>query len=207
MKCVVCNTDFSLRARCHRDDCPKGNLETPETRFRRAQRQWENYDGAEPPDRVANFMCGFGLALLIGIIVLFFINSHARALDHGFSDLPQPHSPEMTWVETRVMPGEEPRRSSCCGKGDMYYADIYTRNADGSYDAVITDGSEITYPDGDHRAFIANGTKFHIKREAVNPPEDGNALGHGVVFLGVDKTGDVNKVANVWCFFPLPLGS
>jgi hypothetical protein len=66
----------------------------------------------------------------------------------------------------------------------------------------------VTYPDGEHRIEIKNGTKFHVAAKDVNPPEDGNALGHGVVFLSTGgEWGPNGMIANVWCFFPMPQGS
>lgn len=148
------------------------------------------------------------LALIFSIAALIASVVPAPAMDHGFSDLPQPHTPEMLWIETRKMPGLPPRNSSCCGKGDVYYADIYTRNPDGSYEAEITEGSAIKYPDGTYRPAIPNGTKFHVDAFRVNPPEDGNPTGHGIVFLGVGgEWGPDGKISNVWCFFPMPQGS
>jgi len=36
--------------------------------------------------------------------------------------------------------------NSCCGEADAYEADIYQRNADGSYDVEITEGKELSFP-------------------------------------------------------------
>jgi hypothetical protein len=143
---------------------------------------------------VRAFFAGMGLSAAI-VIALILLVSYARA-EKGFD----PNNPTAHWFETLKVPGTN---NSCCGYGDAYAADLYEKHPDGSYTAVITDGSAITYPDGSIRAYIANGTKVEVPKERVNPPKDGNPTGHGVLFLSTYE----QAIMNVFCFVLPPMGS
>jgi len=107
------------------------------------------------------------------------------------------------------------RPNSCCGTSDAYGADQYTRNADGSYDVVITDGDAIEYPDGTHRTQLKNGTRIHVPADHVNPPREqaGNPTGHAWLFISVygiyNSASDSSETqpGTIYCFIPLPEGS
>ncbi len=137
------------------------------------------------------------IAVISGLLMLARCGGVAYATDHGFDQ----SNPVTQWFETVPMPDTQ---QSCCGLGDAYEADVWTKNPDGSYEATITDGSGIVYPDGTTRAPIANGTVIHVPAEKVNPPKDGNPTGHGVIFMAVYKGALSN---GPFCFILLPLGS
>lgn len=140
----------------------------------------------------------------------------AHALDHGWDK----NSPVAKWVDHLKRPDGRPGTQpySCCGKGDMYQADIYSHNGE-DWEAVITDGGRIEFPDGSVRTAVPNGTVLKFKSDKVNPPADGNPTGHAQIFLSVpsmiDEGGyDVTPPAGlnpggitVWCFVPLPDGA
>jgi hypothetical protein len=145
----------------------------------------------------------------LAVVFALALIAPAAAFDHGFD----PYSPTVQWFETLKMPDYPP--TSCCGKSDAYTADIYTRNPDGSYEVTVTDGAAITFPNGDRRTPLKNGTVIHVPAGKVNPPTDqaGNPTGHAWLFVSVygavDASGDqpVTTPGTVYCFIPLPEGS
>jgi hypothetical protein len=60
------------------------------------------------PMRVGTLMVIGGLIIMAAVVAFMAFNSHALAMDHGFSDLPLPHSDEMQWVESPACCGAEP---------------------------------------------------------------------------------------------------
>src|ERR1035437_6157097 len=113
------------------------------------------------------FLCGIVLALSISV-------QSAVAFDHNFPK----DTDRSVFFELLKRPDAYPR--PCCGASDAYEADIYKRNPDGSYEVTITDGSEITYPDGVHRIGLPNGATVHVPASRINPPIETqhNPTGH-----------------------------
>jgi predicted RNA-binding protein with TRAM domain len=117
-------------------------------------------------------------------------------MDRGFD-----HSkPLVKWFDTVQRPDARP--ATCCGLADAYEGDVYVNRGD-HYDVTITDGSEITYPDGTHRLPIANGTVVNVPIAKVTQPKDGNPTGHGVLFITVQD----GKPLGTYCFVPMLPGS
>lgn len=154
----------------------------------RAERQWF-WRGALAGALLMGFMC----MLLATVVPVYGAEHHGETID----------TRQKEWVHTLKVPGPEPRVSSCCGFGDMYEADIYQRLPNGDYIAEITEGSEKVFPDGSVRVRVPNGTRIHVPASRVNPPHDGNPMGHGIIFLSVYET----DPPGVYCFVPLPMGS
>jgi hypothetical protein len=134
----------------------------------------------------------------------------AAAFDHGFD-----HSTARSqFFRGLKRPDHYPK--PCCGDADAYEADTYTKNPDGSYDVVITDGSEKTYPDGVRRIEIPNGSKVHVPANQINPPKEtkNNPTGHAWLFMSVRRGygsdrpgGSAAEPGTTYCFAPLPEGS
>lgn len=126
------------------------------------------------------------------------------AFDHGF-----PKDTERSkFFQLLKRPDKYP--DSCCGEADAYEADTYTRNKDGSYDVVITEGSEIQYEDGTYRPEIPNGSKIHVPENKINPPVETshNPTGHAWLFVSVvHPIGGGAEPGLVYCYAPLPEGS
>lgn len=137
------------------------------------------------------------------VVVLLFVTViciiRAYSMDHGFD----PNSPVTEWFESKKLPPVY--ATSCCGKGDAYVVDDYWPNPDGSYTAVIADGSAIEYPDGTRRRVIKNGTHVHVPKDSVNREEDDldNPINHSVIWLYVNDDGEPGTV---WCFIRHPKG-
>lgn len=127
----------------------------------------------------------------------------AHGMDHGFDPL----KPTTIWMESLVQPASPP--SSCCGIADAYQADTYTRNPDGSYSVVITEGSAVEFPDGTRRTPIKDGTIITVPSSHVNPPREqkDNPTGHAWVFMSVYGGTEQSSPGTVYCFIPLPEGS
>lgn len=70
---------------------------------------------------------------------------------------------------------------SCCGEADAFESDIFTQTANGSYEAVITDG----------KGLLPNGTHIVIP-DAKIKWDRGNPTGHGWVFL--------SSAGEVYCY-------
>lgn len=151
------------------------------------------------PERTVNLPLVFSVIAIVCSLLAVAI-SYARAEEHDWS------GPIGQWVQGLVRP-DIPKGSafatSCCGKGDMYEADIYSHSGD-EWQATITEGSAKTFPDGQKRLPIPNGTVVKFPSVKVNPPEDGNPTGHAQIFLSVN---DKQQVVATWCFIPLPSGS
>lgn len=128
----------------------------------------------------------------------------AKAVDHGFDK----HTERSIWFQQLKRPDYYP--NSCCGEADAYEADIYQRNADGSYDVEITNGDTIKFPDGQERPEIPTGTKVHVPKTKINPPIEtqGNPTEHAWLFVSVSRAigGEVTP-GLIYCFTPLPEGS
>jgi hypothetical protein len=135
-------------------------------------------------------------------LLAFCLLTPVFAHDHGFD----PNSPITKWFDTKNMPPDY--IESCCGKGDAYTVDQYWKNPDGTYTAVIADGSAITYPDGTTRAPIPDGTKIIVPASRVNRAEDDldNPIGHSVLWLTISGPGYGIDSINVWCFIRHPEG-
>ena len=214
-RCPICGTsDPNAFARCYRPDCLDGRdqARNASPRYPPEPRRALTHD-----DRMVGRV--FYLCIMFAVIsMIYACTAHfARASDHGFS-LVNPKTDEMIWTESLLVPDDlVPPRSKCCGKGDMYEADVY--DIDG-YDhgrkeceAEVTDGSAKKWPDGTARTAIANGTKFTFPCSKVNPPKDGNPTGHAQAFLSVVKKKADNgswvfdKINSLYCFVPLQPGS
>ncbi len=187
--CAVCQSRDPTRfVRCNHPMCPDGH-DQPGTFYPAATDK-------------SNFAFGFSVGFFVGVssviftvALLLLITAGARA-EKGFD----PNNPTAHWFETLKVPGTN---NSCCGYGDAYEADVYEKHADGSYTAVVTDGSERTYPDGSIRAYVKNGTQVEVPAALVNPPKDGNPTGHAVLFLSAYES----IVRQVFCFVLPPMGS
>jgi len=138
--------------------------------------------------------------VLVALLVITIVMAvRAYSMDHGFD----PNSPVTKWFESKRMPPKY--EVSCCGKGDAYTVDRYWRNPDGSFTAVIADGSAITYPDGSQRKPMPDNTEVLVPEGSVNTEEDDldNPIGHSVIWLRVNDDGTPGRV---WCFIRHPQG-
>lgn len=150
------------------------------------------------------------IVVFLGALIFAALVRPAHAMDHGFD----PYNPTVKWFEQLKRHDYMPY--SCCGKADGYTADIYTKNPDGSYDVVITDGSAIEFPDGSKRPELPNGTMVHVPANQINPPEETqyNPTGHAWLFVSIRRVyddahpgGDAATPGLSYCFAPLPDGS
>ncbi len=81
------------------------------------------------------------------------------------------------WFNSLMLPGQT--TTSCCGKGDAYWADDF-ESKDGQYVAIITD----TRPDRPlGRAHIEPGTRIRIPNSSLISGQEKNPTGHGWVFI------------------------
>jgi len=86
---------------------------------------------------------------------------------------------------------------SCCGAGDVYWADETETDAAGNLVAVITD----TRPDGPlQRAHVPVGTRVIIPPSKIRKHPIPNPTGHSIVFLGA-----FNEPPTLWCYETQPL--
>ena len=208
-ECATCGThDRSLFARCQHPGCPDGHDQGGTYYPPIAS---ESRASLNPEDRK--------MGRVLWLVILFIIISTvysctaylAHATDHGFS-LIQPKSDRSLWIEgvqRPDMPKTAEQFYPCCGKGDMYEADVYDiegyDNGRQTCSATITDGSAKQWPDGTHRIAIPNGTTFNFPCDKVNHPEDGNPTGHAQAFLSVSRYPE-DHITGTWCFIPLPPG-
>jgi hypothetical protein len=148
--------------------------------------------------------------MLRALVILLALTAPAAAFDHGFDHFTE----RSKWFDQLKRPDYYPH--PCCGAADGYEADIYQRNPDGSYDVVITDGSEITFPDGSTRPGLPNGSKVHVPANRINPPSEtkDNPTGHAWLFVSIMRSYDEDHPGGnaatpgiVYCFCPLPEGS
>jgi len=190
-ECGMCGTrDKNLFTRCQNPGCPDGHDQPG--RFPSYEPEVQSYT-----EQDVVFWRRAAIIMVFAFIMVSVFSCVARAENHGF-DLTKP-IPQ--WFESVRMPDTH---ISCCGLGDAYEADVWTKNPDGSYEVTITDGSAVAYPDGSTRAFIPNGTVVHVPMSKVNPPKDGNPTGHGVIFMLVSA----GKIVNgPFCFILPPFGS
>lgn len=200
--CPICRGDKDRFSRCEYPGCPDGHDQPG--RFRTYPT--EHSDMAYIDMR--SFFIGLAMFAALALAIIFFFAKPAHAFDHGFD----PFAPTSQWMESLQRRPPAPV-GPCCGVADAYQADIYTRNPDGSYDIVITDGSPIMFPDGAHRDAIPDGTAIHVPENKVNPPKEqaGNPTGHAWLFMSVYgiTTNGVYKQApgSLYCFVPRPEGS
>lgn len=139
------------------------------------------------------------LSVLVLAFSLSFCGHPSFAVDHGYDR----ESPRTQWFESLMMPDQP--QSKCCGKADAYEADIYENNHNGTWTVTVTNGREITFPDGTKRPGIPDGTKFIVPDSKVNPPVDGNPTGHAWIFLKIDI--ESGRPVGIYCFVRLPDGS
>lgn len=197
--CPVCRGGDKQFITCNHPMCPDGHDQW-------ARDQWNRSHYGNKRKRLVELRYGSPWSLIIALsalIVAAFLASHAFGMDHGFDPL----KPTTIWMESLVQPASPP--SSCCGIADAYQADTYTRNADGSYTVVITDGSAVEFPDGKHRTPLKDGTIINVPASHVNPPREqkDNPTGHAWVFLSVYGNELQSSPGTVYCFIPLPEGS
>jgi hypothetical protein len=138
-------------------------------------------------------------------LILCFLPSPAYPLDHGFPK----DTDRSAFFSNLKRPDFYPK--SCCGEADGYEADIYQRNADGSYDVEITEGSAKVFPDGSTRPELKDGTRVHVPATQINPPIETmlNPTGHAWLFVSIVRpVGSGDAVPGLtYCFAPLPEGS
>lgn len=197
--CPICKGDKDRFMTCDYPACPDG---------RDQHGRFPTYP-SEPFSWGAALVGLLMWAPMILLLLFVLVVKPAHALDHGFDPL----APTTQWMESLPRPYPVPSPGSCCGIADAYQADIYARNADGSYEVVITDGSAVEFPDGIHRTPIDDGTKIHVPAKHVNPPKDqmGNPTGHAWLFMsvyGVTTDGQYTTTpGSIYCFIPMPEGS
>ena len=195
-RCPICNGDRNRFMTCEYPGCPDG-CDQPG--------RFELFD-AQPPRTGCAIASLVSVVLMVALLgaLLFACVRPAHALDHGFD----PYDPTNKWFSQLLRHDNMPK--SCCGKADGYVADTYKRNPDGSYDVTITDGDEITFPDGTKRTGLPNGSVVHVPENQINPPVEtmGNPTGHSWLFVSIlrDMNNNVGPGPSV-CFAPLPEGS
>lgn len=122
----------------------------------------------------------------------------------GFKGYDPDTSPNAKWFESLPRP-DMPPGYPCCGKADAYPVDRYWPNGDGSYTAVIADGSAKVYPDGTERPYVAAGTEVLVPAMKVNTEafDLDNPTEYSWVFMRV-LAGNVQQV---YCFIRHPQGN
>lgn len=113
-------------------------------------------------------------------------------------------SPTVSWFESLPRP-DMPSGYSCCGKADAYPVDRYWPNGDGSFTAVIADGSAKKYPDGTERPYVAAGTEVIVPKERIN--DDKHDLDNPTDFSWVFIRVLAGNVQQVYCFVRHPSGN
>jgi hypothetical protein len=156
--------------------------------------------GASRPETSQPRWLNILIAALVSAVVALTISmcSMARAMDHGFD----PNSPTTKWFEALLRPDTG---TSCCGKGDAYPVNDYWPNPDGTWTAVIADGSAIKFPDGTYREYLPTGEKVIVPADKVNEMIDDldNPTDRSWIFVRA-LTGNVE---NVYCFVRHPQGN
>lgn len=118
-----------------------------------------------------------------------------------------PNSPTAKWFNGLERPYCAPGvvHCFCCGISDAYPINILadaTPNGDEPDGlAEITDGSAITFPNGQKRRPVMNGTRFHFAGKDVVSLKAGNPTGTAWVFMW---PADEATVGWIWCVVPLP---
>jgi hypothetical protein len=157
--------------------------------------------------RPEGFPIAVTIAAALALLALTF--RPAPAKDHGFPD-----SPQKRWMESLKMPPYY--GVGCCGVGDGYPVDRYTRRPDGSYEAWIADGSAKVFPDGKHRNPWDESVPVIVPAERVNREDDDldNPGNFGVVFMSVPEVLDGNGAPvpaktplDIYCFVRHPQGN
>lgn len=149
-----------------------------------------------PRSSMTNFLIGVGI--VVATVFWLAWPRPAPAMDHGFN----PNDVTVKWMESLQRPNMP---GSCCGKGDGYPVADYWDNHNGTWTAVIGDGSGITYPDGTTRNYIATGEKIIVPNELVNREEDDldNPTDTSWIFMTVHAA----EVGTVYCLIRHPSGS
>lgn len=196
--CPICNGDKHRYMTCEYPGCPDG---------RDQGRYFERFDAPDLGRRtpaISTMIVGWAVA--IAFFIWAFWPHPTPAMDHGFD----PAAPTAQWMGHLLQPdyesvGPEDPPPSCCGKADAYQADQYRDNHNGTWTVTITDGADITFPDGTHRRPLPNDTSVTIPASKVNPPKDqaGNPTGHAWIFMSAYE----GKPGYVYCFIPLPEGA
>ena len=109
-------------------------------------------------------------------------------------------SPDLAGYYATLMQPDAPA-VSCCGEGDVYYADKTETDEYGNLVAIITDTrpDSRTLPDGRtiSRVPIAVGSKFVVPASKLRKHPQPNPTGHTIIFIGSGVT--------VFCYEPQPL--
>lgn len=142
-------------------------------------------------------------ALFLLMVILFSLAEvlPGYAMDHGFDK----SSPVVQWFERQQRPDYP---GSCCGKGDAYEVSSYWNNHDGTWTAVIGDGSAKRFPDGTTRPPIPDGTTIIVPETKVNPAEDDldNPTDKSWIYMSVYDNGGT-FAETVYCLIRHPQGT
>lgn len=198
-ECPTCSdSNPNLYLRCNHPMCPDG----------RDQRRLDPPHWHEPPRPVVHRTGNSPWTLvLVAVLTAIFLTlgmwlagmvRPAHAMDHGFD----PNSPTTKWFEALLRPDTG---TPCCGKGDAYPVNDYWPNPDGTWTAVIADGSAIKFPDGTYREYLPTGEKVIVPADKVNEARDDldNPTDLSWIFVRA-LTGNIE---NVYCFVRHPQGS
>ena len=138
------------------------------------------------------------------LLPLLLLATPAAAMDHGFD----PTDPTVQWFDSLTRPDAPADHKDwrCCGKGDAYRIridqDAAGEEGDTQGTAVVTDSAAITFPDGEKREPLPNGTVIRFPLSKVTQLKQGNPTNTAWAFLSVWQ----GKISLVWCIVPLPPG-
>lgn len=136
---------------------------------------------------------------LMALCAALLLTSSVAGKDWGAAQYQSPDIAE--YYKTLPMPNSA---TSCCGEGDVYYADKQEAAPDGSIIAIITDTRPNDFVNDHgvevHRAPVPVGTRIPIPATALRKKPIPNPTGHTIVFLGVTELGTF-----VYCYEPQAL--
>lgn len=199
-RCPICRGNENRYLECEYPGCPDGRDRThPHAVARRQALLRETYpteDELKVSHPVAR--CLVGAAIVIAFVIFMIWPRSAPAMDHGFD----PTNKTVKWMETLQQPNYP---GSCCGKADGYPVSEYWDNHDGTWTAVIGDGSAKKFPDGTTREYIATGEKVIVPIEKVNKYEDDldNPTDVSWLFMTVHAA----EPGTIYCFIRHPSGN
>ncbi len=190
-RCPICGGNQDRYLECEYPGCPDGR---DQSRLRPAH--WFGPDLSKPTPPRGIALMGWAVAIALGLWA--FWPRPAPALDHGFN----PNNATVKWMESLQRPNEP---GSCCGKGDGYPVSDYWDNGDGTWTAVIGDGSAMVYPDGTSRHYVTTGEHIIVPRDLVNHIEDDldNPTDTSWIFMTVYDSG----IGTLYCLIRHPSGN
>ncbi len=191
-RCPICNGDENRYLSCEHPGCFDGRDRGHPHRLLRETYPTED-ETAQIGPSWAQILIGWGFVIALILYMIWPVH----AMDHGFN----PDSATTKWFESKMRPDYP---GSCCGKGDGYPVSDYWDNHDGTWTAVIGDGSAIKYPDGTTRDYIATGQKIIVPEGKVNNAEDDldNPTDTSWIFMTVHAA----EPGTIYCLIRHPQG-